>query len=420
MKTNLTMSVVVLAVFAACGGGTMGGTGGGSNGSGGGTSGGGSASGGGTTSISAAKTLTGNVSANVLRVGLLTRSGKVAYVDVVAGKFTAPIPSESYAVVFYGKNHRVLANLAAKPGATSTKLAGVFPAPRIGTGMNPLTSSTGVQRDPLLVGTEIQLGTVTVTTTVTTTVTVQAQYNLCEDIDTDGDGQNDYVDADDDGDGTSDDAEAPSGLDVDGDGSISLLDDDDDNDGMLDAVDTDDDGDGVLDSADSDQDGDGIQDSVDLDDDEDGILDADESTDSTPDILVGSWTGTTEVTDFSFATGRPVRVDEVFVLSADGTMTGDFVAVDATSGCHVAYQLAGTWADVPDTAAVLNVEWTSVKHQIVSCTDAANNVPALTDVTAAEKDIWDNELDGIWYIDANRLTIVSPAFVVVADYDRTP
>jgi hypothetical protein len=407
-QKHLSLVLPALLALAGCGPANpmMGAGGGGGTGGGGG--------GGGGSQRTEALTLGGSVSPNVKRVALLGVSGASTWVDVQNGAFTAPIPSEPFSVIFYGERNVVLSNLTAKQG---TRSVAIFPAPRSKT-TQPLTGTPtrGQSQQPLLTGTAISLGTIT----VTVTLTVEAQYDFFDDVDTDGDGTVDSQDADDDGDGTPDTLEVAPACDPDGDGILSVLDPDDDNDGTPDAMDNDDDGDGVPDLMDGDEDGDGIGDAFDLDDDGDGILDTAEAPDATPDLLVGVWQGTTEVSDFSFASGRAVPMDETFTLTADGTMHGDFHAVDATSGCDVTYALDGTWADALDAAHVLEVEWTSITLQISQCTDTSFDTNGAEDVTAAEKDLWDDELDGYWFLEANRLVIVSPQGAVIADYDRAP
>ena len=383
-------------------------------GTGGGTGGGSSATGGGTGTRAEALTVGGSVSSNVKRVGLLGVSGKMSFAEVSGGAFKANIPDEPFSIVFFGDANKVLANLTGKQG---TRSVAVFPAPRSKT-RQPLTgpSTRGSQSQPLLTGTDLVLGTIT----VTVTLTVEAQYNFFDDVDTDNDGTVDGLDADDDGDGVADVDEPRAACDPDGDGILSMLDTDDDNDGIADAMDTDDDGDGIPDLQDPDEDGDGIPDSADVDDDADGTLDVNEPADTTPDLLVGAWVGTTEVTDFTFATGRAVQMEELFTLTDAGTMHGDFHATDSASGCEVTYALDGTWADALDAPHVLDVQWTSVMLRVFGCTDAANDTAGIEDVTTAEKDLWDDELDGFWFLEANRLAIVNPQGAFVADYDRAP
>lgn len=118
-----------------------------------------------------------------------------------------------------------------------------------------------------------------------------SQQNPLEQIDSDGDGLNNFADRDDDGDGVGDDREqgqyiydAAENHDNDGDGTGDVRDDDDDNDGLPDRLDQDDDGDGIPDAKDTDDDGDGVEDATDLEDfdfdlDEDGLPDEADSDD---------------------------------------------------------------------------------------------------------------------------------------------
>lgn len=374
MTLRLDWLSLAVLLAAGCGAPGMSGAGGGTSG-GLGASGGGTSGAGGASSSAIARTIGGTVGSNVTKVGLLGVSGKTYFAPVQSGAFKLDIPNEPFGVVFYGSNGRVLANLVSKQGARSQS---VFPWPR-GVTRQPLTGNAA--RQPLLTGTDLSIGTVT----VTVTITVEAQYNLLADIDTDGDGTPDATDTDDDGDGLADDMEPKDACDPDGDGALSLLDADDDGDGTPDEMDTDDDGDGIADA-------------MDLDDDGDGTVDSMETPDTTPDALVGEWLGVTEVTDFSFAQGRPVPLNEHFSLRADGQMTGLFETTDATSGCHVKYTLQGTWADALDAAHVLDVEWTRISFEVTQCTTAANDTNGVQDVRTAETSLWHDELDGYWFV----------------------
>ena len=133
--------------------------------------------------------------------------------------------------------------------------------------------------------------------------------------------------------------------------------------------------------------------------------DAGSSTDAfaSADSPVGRWAGRTSVTDFTFASGRPVSLDELFEFDADGQMRGDFSGIDDTSGCVVFYQLAGTWA-LSDSA--IDVSWSSIRSSFSGCLNASDDQPE-TDVTADEGDIWDNELDGLWVISPTSLAITT-------------
>jgi outer membrane protein OmpA-like peptidoglycan-associated protein len=107
-------------------------------------------------------------------------------------------------------------------------------------------------------------------------------------VDTDGDGQADFLDEDSDGDGLTDATEGD--VDTDGDGVVDALDDDSDGDGWSDVLEggDDTDGDGVSDATDTDSDGDGVLDAFegagDLDGDGDSALvDADDNGDGVTD-----------------------------------------------------------------------------------------------------------------------------------------
>jgi hypothetical protein len=222
----------------------------------------------------------------------------------------------------------------------------------------------------------------------------------------------DFEDEDDDGDGTLDTGEEAFDLDPDGDGILNLLDTDDDGDGMGDDVDLDDDGDGVLDTLDADADDDGIPDAADLDDDNDGVLDTAESNDVTPDDLIGTWVGTTTL---ELESGD-VELSETFVFGAAGEIAGDFVGTDADSGCTIHYALTGTWSDDADGVDDLLIGWDEVLQTRSSCTDSADDVVD-EDLTAEEGDLWDDELEGLWWVGDDALTIENAAGTFI-DYTR--
>ena len=105
------------------------------------------------------------------------------------------------------------------------------------------------------------------------------RLNSAESIDTDSDGIGNNADTDDDNDGVSDQqdncslVENPQQLDTDSDGSGNACDTDDDNDGVVDANDA-----FPLDASESlDTDSDGIGNNADTDDDNDGVIDADDA-----------------------------------------------------------------------------------------------------------------------------------------------
>ena len=154
-------------------------------------------------------------------------------------------------------------------------------------------------------------------------------------VDSDGDGDPDYLDEDSDGDGVPD-ADEGAG-DPDGDGTPSYLDDDSDGDGipdvvegaddsdgdgLADAIDDDSDGDGILDAdeGDGDSDGDGTPDYLDEDSDGDGIDDAieggdDPDGDGTPSYLDDDsdgdgWTDEEEGDSDPDDDGLPASLDE--------------------------------------------------------------------------------------------------------------
>lgn len=124
--------------------------------------------------------------------------------------------------------------------------------------------------------------------------------------------------------------------------------------------------------------------------------------------LVGRWAGVTEVDDFSFAEGRAVTLDEIFELRADGSMRGDFAGWDETSGCVIWYSLVGSFS--VDEGA-LDVAWSSIRSRFAGCTDESEDQPA-SEVDADEHAIWDGELDGVWSVGGDSLTLSGPAGTV--------
>lgn len=119
--------------------------------------------------------------------------------------------------------------------------------------------------------------------------------------------------------------------------------------------------------------------------------------------FVGRWAGVSQVDDLTFAAGRNVRLDEIFVLEEGGAMRGDFSGWDEQSGCVVVYRLAGSYAV---DAATVDVGWDSIRVAVSGCLDDADN-QAEADVDADERALWDAELDGTWSADADALTIVA-------------
>ena len=349
--------------------------------------------------------LRGSLSANVAQVLLVTTSGDTVLARVTGGRFSVAMPTEPFAVLFIGASGRPLANLVA-PASAGGRTSSVFPGAR-GVAASSLTEE-GLAAAPLVDGQALNLGSIT----VTVSVTVTAEYNLLADLDSDADGSVDFEDDDDDGDGTLDSGEDAFALDPDGDGTLNVLDTDDDNDGMNDAVDLDDDNDGVLDTLELDADDDGVLDAADLDDDNDGVLDTDESNDVTPEDLIGTWVGTTTL---ELAEGD-VELSETFVFGAAGELTGDFVGNDPASGCSIHYALTGTWSDDPDGVEDLLVGWSEVLLSTTSCTDPADDAVD-DDVTADEGDLWDDELDGLWWVGDGTLTIQNDAGTFI-DYTR--
>ncbi len=349
--------------------------------------------------------LRGALSPNVAAVHLVTTSGHTTVASVTGGRFAAVMPAEPFAVLFVGASGRPLANLVA-PTAMGARSTSIFPGVR-GIASSSL-SEGGVATESLIEGQALNLGSIT----VTVSVSVTAEFNMLADLDTDGDGTVDFEDEDDDGDGTLDTGEEAFDLDPDGDGILNLLDTDDDGDGMGDDVDLDDDGDGVLDTLDADADDDGIPDAADLDDDNDGVLDTAESNDVTPDDLIGTWVGTTTL---ELESGD-VELSETFVFGAAGEIAGDFVGTDADSGCTIHYALTGTWSDDADGVDDLLIGWDEVLQTRSSCTDSADDVVD-EDLTAEEGDLWDDELEGLWWVGDDALTIENAAGTFI-DYTR--
>jgi len=342
---------------------------------------------------SVATKLRGSVSSNVARVRAVTATGRTTTAAVTNGSFTIAMPSEPFSIVFDGSDMKPLANLAAPTSAGGQKRTSVFSRPRA---RSSALTERGTTRGALIEGADVVIGTVTIQINVHFVV---AQFNLFEDIDSDGDGEVDFADSDDDGDGTADDDEPAWSLDIDGDGELSEVDADDDGDGMMDDADLDDDNDGTPDTGELDSDHDGIPNSVDLDDDNDGI--GDDMEDLTPDALIGKWTGQTML---ELEAGNDMELDEEFNFRGDGTISGDFVGTDAETSCHVVYALTGTWSDDADADADLTIGWTSVMLTVSGCTDTSLD-SATEDVVAEEGDIWDDELEGLWVLDGNMLTI---------------
>lgn len=134
------------------------------------------------------------------------------------------------------------------------------------------------------------------------------------------------------------------------------------------------------------------------------------------DSPVGRWAGRTSVTDFTFASGRPVALDELFEFRADGQMQGDFSGIDDASGCVVFYDLAGTWAL---SESSIDVAWSAIRSSVSGCIDASND-HAEMDVTAEEGDVWDNELDGLWIITPTSLAITTSQGVLAYERVTSP
>lgn len=128
--------------------------------------------------------------------------------------------------------------------------------------------------------------------------------------------------------------------------------------------------------------------------------------------FVGHWAGVTLVDDFDFAPGRDVRLDEIFVLAADGSMHGDFSGWDDESGCVVVYRLDGSYAIHGET---IDVGWDSIRLEVTGCIDDAF-LQEEQEVDAEELTIWDDELDGTWSADADMLTITTQEGAI--QYDR--
>ena len=124
----------------------------------------------------------------------------------------------------------------------------------------------------------------------------------------------------------------------------------------------------------------------------------------TEDPFVGRWAGQSLVDDFGFADGRDVRLDEVFELSADGTMRGDFAGWDPVTRCVVTYRLRGVWGTPEDDA--IDVSWTSIRSGLTGCTDETLDAPD-ADVTAEEGELWNDELGGFWTVTGSNLRIAA-------------
>lgn len=354
------------------------------------------------------QTLSGTLSSNVGRVRVITLDGTTTATNVTGGSFRIALPASPYVVIFDGHDLRPLANLVAPlpGGGVTAMLPGVAPSTRV----------AGATVESLIDGDSLALGTIT----VSVDVTVTAEHNILVDLDTDGDGTSDFDDTDDDGDGTAD-IDEENGLDPDGDGAANLLDTDDDGDGSLDRDDDDDDGDGIADLEELDSDDDGVLDSLDLDDDNDGIADTAESTDTTPDALIGAWYGVTE-TELLDAV---VDLEETFVFGADGGLTAELRGTEEASGCDIGYDLTGTWQDDADGVSDLLVGWDHVSLTVSGCTDPSDDLPT-TDVTAEEGELWDDELEGLWEATDGELVIYASngALLVYGDMpvdsDTTP
>lgn len=161
-----------------------------------------------------------------------------------------------------------------------------------------------------------------------------------KDIDSDGDGTPDYLDADSDLDGISDKMEL--GNDTDGDGIPNYLDTDSDNDGIPDQVESnqDNDGDGIANYQDLDSDNDGILDGIEGhgDKDQDGILNFLDA-DSDNDGILDAW----EAVDINRGT-----IDQNY----DGKVDTGGVFIDSNGngiGDMLELGLGGKPANLPDT-----------------------------------------------------------------------
>jgi hypothetical protein len=133
--------------------------------------------------------------------------------------------------------------------------------------------------------------------------------------------------------------------------------------------------------------------------------------------LVGRWAGHTFVEDFAFAPGRGVRLEEMFELLADGTLRGDFAGMDDETRCVITYRLTGRFETVGSDR--LDAEWTSSRPRIDGCLDPAFDAPE-TEVVQDEGDLWDDELEGVWTIDGDRLTIEGDAIAVTYTRVESP
>ena len=344
-----------------------------------------------------ATSLRGTAPAQVARVEAIGDSGAGHSAAVNQGAFTVEIPAEPWVLVFRGANGAPIANLVTPASTGSGRTVGVFPARREAPGQ-PLEGHPSRLKQPLLEGTVVFIGVVTFDGRE-----AMAQYSVLADVDSDGDGLSDLDDPDDDGDGVLDGDEPRPALDLDGDGLCASVDQDDDGDGVSDADDEDDDGDGVADRLERDEDGDGIPDAQDPDDDGDGIDDDQQPHDVTPEALIGTWVGVSEVTDFTFAQGRPVQLQEQLEFHADGTLYEHLTGTDAESGCAIDYELHGTWGEPDETSAMLDVTLSQVWGDVSGCTDAAFD--SHQEVDAAELETWADELEGVWWVSTDALVI---------------
>lgn len=132
--------------------------------------------------------------------------------------------------------------------------------------------------------------------------------------------------------------------------------------------------------------------------------------------LVARWAGVTTPTDFSFADGRSVRLDEIFEFRADGSMLGDFAGTDAMTRCVVTYRLTGAWSLDGDTLAA---DWTSIRSAVEGCDDPELD-EEMADVTADEGDLWDDELDGVWSVNGDSMSIDSAGGQITYTRIRNP
>lgn len=131
---------------------------------------------------------------------------------------------------------------------------------------------------------------------------------------------------------------------------------------------------------------------------------------------MGRWAGVTLVDDLDFAMGTDVRLDEIFVLEADGTMRGDFSGWDEDSRCVVTYRLAGAFDSSGDT---FDVAWDSIRVAVFGCVDESLNQDE-EEVDAEEFEIWDDELDGTWAVDGDVLTIGTPDAEILYNRVESP